>query len=215
MIPDLLSSTQAPLESFWSMPDQAGVDEVGIGPLAGPVVAAAVILDADRPIEGLNDSKKLSAKRRAKLAREIRVNALAWGIGAANVSEIDERNILRASHLAMQRAIQKLGVEPALVLVDGNKTPSLGVPAVAVVKGDGKVPQISAASILAKVCRDRIMQRLDRRYPDYGFGKNMGYPTRAHMEALRLHGPIAEHRRSFAPVRQAAAENTSQQNELL
>lgn len=181
----------------------AGVDEVGRGPLAGPVVAAAVVFASIRPA-GLRDSKKLSAKRREVLATEIKAVALAWGIGRASVAEIDRLNILRASHLAMQRAVAALPAAPAVVLVDGNRLPAFSVPAVAVIKGDDRVPEISAASILAKVNRDAEMGQLSARYPGYGLERHKGYGTAAHLAALRALGPSPEHRRSFAPVREAA-----------
>ena len=179
----------------------AGVDEVGRGPLAGPVVAGAVILDPLRPIDGLKDSKRLNAKRRAELAEEIRFKALAWGLGRAEVEEIDALNILRASHLAMQRAVSALSVEPEMVLVDGNLLPVFPVPAVAVVKGDTRVPEISAGAILAKVARDREMIELDGRFPGYGFAAHKGYPTADHLAALTQLGACPVHRSSFAPVR--------------
>lgn len=179
----------------------AGVDEVGRGPLAGPVVAGAVVLDPLRPIDGLKDSKRLNARRRAELAEEIRAKALVWGLGRAEVEEIDALNILRASHLAMQRAVAALSVEPEMILVDGNLLPVFSVPAVAVVKGDARVPEISAGAILAKVARDREMIELDRLYPGYGFAGHKGYPTAEHLSALAELGACAVHRTSFAPVR--------------
>lgn len=178
-----------------------GVDEVGRGPLVGNVVAAAVILDPERPIEGLADSKALSERRRESLFERIQSEALAWSIAEATPEEIDRLNILQATMLAMQRAVQKLGMRPEHVYVDGNRTPELGVPATAIVKGDATVPAISAASILAKVHRDRQMIELDARYPQYGFARHKGYPTRAHLDAIARHGILAEHRRSFGPVR--------------
>jgi ribonuclease HII len=178
----------------------AGVDEAGRGPLAGPVVAAAVILDPARPIAGLADSKKLSAARREQLAGEIRDKALAWGLGRAEVAEIDRINILQASLLAMRRAVENLSIRPERALVDGNRCPLLACPCQAIVKGDATVPAISAASILAKVARDAELCELHDRYPHYGFAQHKGYPTAAHREALRRHGPCPEHRRSFAPV---------------
>ncbi|MEM7000581.1 MAG: ribonuclease HII [Pseudomonadota bacterium] len=183
----------------------AGVDEVGIGPLAGPVIAAAVVLDPERSIEGLTDSKALSAKKREALAEEIKSAALAWAIAAADEAEIDHLNILQASHLAMRRAIDALKIVPPGAFVDGNKVPALGVPTVAVVKGDRLVPQISAASIIAKVERDSIMLELDKRFPAFGFAKHKGYPTKAHFAALETHGVSPVHRRSFAPVAKALA----------
>ena len=179
-----------------------GVDEAGRGPLAGPVYAAAVILDKARPIAGLADSKKLSEKRRDALALEIRQHASAWAIAQASAAEIDELNILHASLLAMRRAVEALSVVPHEVLVDGLYCPDTGLPSRAIVKGDGRVAEISAASILAKTARDAAMLRLHERYPQYGFDGHKGYPTAAHLEALRLHGVSCEHRRSFRPVRE-------------
>ena len=179
----------------------AGVDEVGRGPLAGPVVAAAVILDPERPIEGLADSKKLSECRRESLAVLIREQALAWSLGRAEVHEIDEINILQASLLAMQRAVAGLNREPELVLIDGNRCPPLDYPAQAVVKGDALVPAISAASIIAKVSRDHEMVALDAAYPGYGLASHKGYPSKVHLEALQTLGVTPVHRRSYAPVR--------------
>ncbi len=178
-----------------------GVDEVGRGPLAGPVVAAAVILDPRRPIPGLDDSKKLTEKRREALYDEILEKALAWSLGRAEVEEIDRINILRASLLAMKRAVAGLAVTPGHALVDGNRLPELPCSAEAIVGGDGSVACISAASIIAKVSRDREMVALDARYPGYGLARHKGYPTRAHMEALGTLGVTEIHRRSFAPVR--------------
>ncbi|MFT5782411.1 MAG: ribonuclease HII [Pseudomonas sp.] len=179
----------------------AGVDEVGRGPLCGAVVTAAVILDPARPILGLNDSKKLTAARREQLFDEICAKAISWCIARAEVEEIDQLNILHATMLAMQRAVAGLSVTPRLALIDGNRCPLLDVPSAAVVKGDSKVPAIAAASILAKVSRDREMQMLDLQYPGYGIAGHKGYPTPAHLEALRRLGPTPIHRRSFAPVR--------------
>ncbi len=188
----------------------AGVDEAGRGPLAGPVVAAAVVLDDNRPIEGLNDSKLLSERRRVELARTVRLYARAFAVALADPAEIDGVNILQASLLAMERAILRLGVEPDLVQVDGNQIPRLEsatrIMAEPVVRGDQLIPAISAASILAKVCRDRLMLRWHRRYPLYGFDTNKGYPTPAHLAALGRFGPCPIHRRSFAPVRRADPE---------
>lgn len=184
----------------------AGVDEVGRGPLCGPVITAAVILDPARPILGLNDSKKLSEARRERLFDEIREKALAWCIGRAEVEEIDRLNILQATFLAMQRAVAGLAVRPSLALIDGNRCPVLEVPAAPVVQGDGRVPAIAAASILAKVSRDREMAALDALYPGYGMAGHKGYPTPAHLEALRRLGPTPIHRRSFAPVRALLAD---------
>ena len=178
-----------------------GVDEVGRGPLAGPVVAAAVILDPARPIDGLADSKKLTEARRERLADEIRANALAWSLGRAEVEEIDAINILQASLLAMQRAVAALALSPGEALVDGNRLPSLACPARAIVGGDASEPCISAASIIAKVARDREMVALDARYPGYGLARHKGYPTKAHLSALAELGVTEIHRRSFAPVR--------------
>ena len=177
-----------------------GVDEAGRGPLAGPVVAAAVILDPARPIAGLNDSKKLSAKRREALAIEIRSRALAWAIAEASVEEIDRINILQASLLAMQRAVDALGVQPSQALIDGNRCPQLSCPAQAIIGGDGLVASIAAASILAKTHRDAGMLELHARYPQYGFDRHMGYPTAVHLKALAEHGVSPVHRRSYAPV---------------
>ncbi len=179
----------------------AGTDEAGRGPLVGSVVAAAVILDPANPIEGLNDSKKLSAKRREALFDQIIERALAWHIAEASAAEIDEINILWASMLAMKRAVEGLSTAPELVLVDGNRCPELAMPSRAIVGGDGIEECIGAASILAKVYRDRQMVELHQQYPDYGFDKHKGYPTKAHMQALAEHGAIDEHRRSFGPVR--------------
>lgn len=180
-----------------------GVDEAGRGPLAGSVVAAAVILDPSRPIAGLADSKKLSASVRERLAIEIRSHALAWAIGEASAAEIDQINILQATFLAMRRAIAGLSLAPAHALIDGNRVPAgLHCTAEAIVKGDAKEPAISAASILAKTYRDAQLHALDREYPEYGFARHMGYPTAAHLDALRLHGPSPVHRRSFGPVAQ-------------
>ena len=180
----------------------AGVDEVGRGPLCGPVVTAAVILDPSRPIAGLNDSKKLSEKKRDELFDEIKEKALAWSLGRAEVEEIDRINILQATMVAMQRAVAGLSVRPSLVLVDGNRTPGFdGCRSQAEVKGDGRIAEISAASIIAKVARDREMAELDALYPGYGIAGHKGYPTKAHMEALKNLGVTPIHRRSFRPVR--------------
>ncbi len=180
----------------------AGVDEVGRGPLAGPVIAAAVILDETRPIEGLADSKTLSAKRREDLSVQIKERALCWALGRAEVEEIDRLNILQASLLAMKRAVTALSLPPDLVLVDGNQAPDLAYPLQTVVRGDATVPAISAASILAKVTRDKEMREMDRYFPGYNFSGHKGYPTGQHMEALKMLGISPIHRRSFAPVRQ-------------
>jgi ribonuclease HII len=179
----------------------AGVDEAGRGPLAGPVVAAAVILDPARPIAGLADSKRLTAKVRERLAVQIRDHALAWALGSAGVEEIDRFNILQATLRAMQRAVEELSMQPQHVLIDGNHCPPLEYSATAIVRGDARVAQISAASILAKVARDREMCSLDSLYPEYGFSRHKGYPTPAHLDALRRYGPCPCHRQSFAPVR--------------
>ena len=181
----------------------AGVDEVGRGPLCGAVVTAAVILDPNRPILGLNDSKKLTEARREKLYDEICKKALSWHIARAEVEEIDELNILHATMLAMQRAVEGLHITPKMAMIDGNRCPKLTMPSEAVVKGDSKVPAIAAASILAKVSRDREMAAFELIYPGYGIGGHKGYPTPVHLEALARLGPTPIHRRSFAPVRQA------------
>ncbi len=181
----------------------AGVDEVGRGPLAGPVVTAAVILDPERPISGLADSKVLSEKKREALFEEIQMNAKAWAIGRAEVEEIDKINILQATMLAMQRAVAGLALQPGHVLVDGNRCPAFPCTAEAIIKGDGKIPAISAASIIAKVTRDREMVLLDAEYPGYGLAGHKGYPTKVHMAALQDLGVTPIHRRSFAPVRRA------------
>ena len=179
-----------------------GVDEAGRGPLAGPVSAAAVILDPANPIEGLADSKKLSEKQRDRLAPIIRERALAWAVAYAEVGEIDELNILQATLLAMKRAVQALHIQPQQVLVDGLYCPQTGIPSQAIVKGDSKVAAISAASILAKTARDELMLKLHEQYPQYGFDGHKGYPTAAHIAALREHGVSDVHRRSFRPVRE-------------
>lgn len=194
----------------WDVPGLlAGVDEAGRGPLAGPVVAAAVILDDLKPIKGLADSKKLTARRREALYDEIRAKALCCSIAQASAEEIDRLNILNATLLAMQRAVAGLRLKPVKVLVDGNRLPALDVLAEAIVSGDALVPAISAASILAKVTRDRQLEALDRLHPAYGFAKHKGYGTAEHLQALQRHGPLPEHRRSFAPVARAAAQNRS------
>lgn len=178
-----------------------GVDEAGRGPLAGPVTAAAVMLDPERPINGLRDSKKLSAVARERLADEIRQHAVAWCVAEASVAEIDQLNILQATMLAMQRAVAGLGRPPDEVMVDGNRCPNWTWRSQAVVKGDDKVAAIAAASILAKTARDQYMCRLHDDYPAYGFAKHMGYGTAAHLAALKAHGACPQHRRSFAPVK--------------
>jgi ribonuclease HII len=179
-----------------------GVDEAGRGPLAGPVSAAAVILDESRPIEGLADSKKLSERQRDQLAPLIRERALAWAVAHAEVEEIDRLNILQATLLAMRRAVLALHMQPQQVLVDGLYCPQTGIPSLAIVKGDSKVAAISAASILAKTARDELMLKMHEQYPQYGFDGHKGYPTAAHLAALRQHGVSDVHRRSFRPVRE-------------
>ena len=185
------------------MPERliAGVDEVGRGPLAGPVISAAVILNPACAIEGLADSKVLSAKRREALCTQIRERALCWAIGRAEVEEIDVLNILHASLLSMRRAVLALTIKPQKVLVDGNRCPDLPCPAEAIIKGDATVKAISAASIIAKVTRDREMRDLHDQYPDYGFDRHKGYPTRLHRECLAKYGATVHHRKSFRPVR--------------
>jgi ribonuclease HII len=200
-----LRAEQAPL--VWDTPGLvAGVDEAGRGPLAGPVVAAAVILDDHKPIKGLADSKKLSALRRERLFDEIRAKALCCSVAMATVDEIDRLNILHATMLAMQRAVKGLRLRPSKVLVDGNRLPVLDVVAEAIVSGDALEPSISAASILAKVTRDRMLDELHLLHPGYGFDRHKGYGTAMHLSALRTLGPLPEHRRSFAPVAQALKE---------
>jgi ribonuclease HII len=179
----------------------AGVDEVGRGPLAGAVVAAAVILDPNKPIEGLADSKKLSEKRREKLAVEIKERALCWALGRAEVEEIDQINILQASLLAMKRAVEALEISADHALIDGNRCPELSCSSEAIVGGDGSVASIGAASIIAKVARDHEMVELDQRYPGYGLAKHKGYPTKMHLAALQQLGVSPIHRRSFGPVK--------------
>ena len=196
-------------ELFANIGPVAGVDEAGRGPLAGPVVAAAVILDSSRPIAGLRDSKKLSQARREALESEIHALAASWSVAWSDPAEIDALNILAATMLAMRRAILGLAVTPASVQVDGNRLPDLcfghaRIDGTAVVGGDDKIEAISAASILAKTARDRIMVRMDRYYPDYEFARHKGYGTEAHRRCLLEHGPCREHRRSFAPVREMA-----------
>lgn len=184
-------------------PDEliCGVDEAGRGPLAGTVVAAAVILDPKRPIAGLRDSKKLSEAKREQLALEIRQHALAWCIAEASVAEIDQLNILQASMLAMRRAVEGLAVTPTLALIDGNRCPVMAVRSEAIVKGDDKVAAISAASILAKTARDHQLLELHQQYPDYAFDQHKGYPTALHLQRLQQHGVSPVHRRSFGPVK--------------
>lgn len=183
----------------------AGVDEVGRGPLAGGVLAAAVVLPERHGISGIVDSKKISPKRRSALSKLIRELAIDWQIGRASVAEIDEINILQASLLAMKRAVEQLGCQPDMVLVDGNRTPEIVYPCEAIVGGDDSVEIISAASIVAKVERDGEMEQLDEIYPEYGFRRHKGYPTKYHLEALQEHGPCPIHRRSFAPVKRILA----------
>lgn len=181
----------------------AGVDEVGRGPLAGDVVAAAVVLGPDCTIQGLNDSKKLSEKRREQLYKEIIDSAQAWAVARASIAEIDELNILHASMLAMRRAVEGLGVRPTMVLVDGNRIPEWSFPAQAIVGGDALKAEIAAASILAKVSRDREMLEMHQQYPEYGLDRHKGYPTKLHLEQLARHGASPIHRRSFGPVKKA------------
>lgn len=190
-------------EFEFTMPEGliVGVDEVGRGPLAGPVVAAAVILDPNKPIEGLKDSKLLSEKKRDALAPIIRERALAWALGRAEVDEIDSINILHASLLAMRRAVLALNIQPNHALVDGNRCPELPCEATAIVKGDSKIPAICAASIIAKVARDQEMVQLDAEYPQYGLASHKGYPTKAHISALNEFGITTIHRKSFGPVK--------------
>lgn len=192
----------------------AGVDEVGRGPLCGPVIAAAVILDPEHPIAGLNDSKKLTEKRREALTEKIKTFALAYSIGRATVEEIDTINILQASMLAMQRAVNGLSIRPELALIDGNRCPMLNIPSEAIIKGDSKVESIAAASIIAKVTRDYEMVLMDKEWPQYGIAKHKGYPTKAHMEALRQHGPAPIHRKSFKPVKNLLELNSERRTHL-
>ncbi|ATH77636.1 ribonuclease HII [Vreelandella venusta] len=194
-----------PLVVAYTGPYLAGVDEVGRGPLIGSVVAAAVILDPQAPIEGLTDSKKLTARKREQLDVQIRERALAFALAEASAAEIDTLNIYHATHLAMRRAIDALMPAAEYLLVDGNRLPGHALPGQAVVKGDARHPAIAAASILAKVARDAQMAELDLRYPEYGFARHKGYPTKEHLAALEAHGPLAEHRKSFAPVQRQLA----------
>lgn len=187
----------------------AGVDEAGRGPLAGPVVAGAVILDPDNPVEGLRDSKRLTEARREYLFEEIREKALAWAVGRAEVEEIDRVNILQATLLAMQRAVNALQPAAEFALVDGNRCPELACPSRFVIKGDSLVPAISAASIIAKVIRDREMVLLDEKFPGYGLARHKGYPSSAHVEAIEKLGVLPVHRRSFAPVRRILERDES------
>lgn len=190
-----------------------GVDEAGRGPLVGAVVAGAVVLDPNKPIDGLKDSKKLTAAKRDFLYEQILENAKAWGVGEASPAEIDQINILQATMLAMRRAIEdlsiRLGAWPEKALIDGNRCPELPIAAEAIIKGDAKEPAISAASIVAKVTRDRQMMQLHERHPEYGFAQHMGYPTEAHFAALKQYGVCPEHRRSFSPVRKVLETLTS------
>ena len=179
----------------------AGVDEAGRGPLAGPVLSAAVILKPQSNLIGLNDSKKLSAKKRRSLSNEIKINSVSWSIGISTVQEIDDINILKASLLSMERAIKNLSEVPEKVIVDGQYTPEIDVPCEAIIRGDAIEKSIMAASILAKVERDKIMLELDKKYPNYKFGQHKGYPTKIHMDALRVFGPCKEHRQSFKPIK--------------
>ncbi|MEQ4617441.1 MAG: ribonuclease HII [Corticimicrobacter sp.] len=199
---------------FTCIPDvaglMAGVDEAGRGPLAGPVYAAAVILDPARPIEGLADSKKLTARRREQLAVQIQAQALAWHIACADVAEIDSLNILQATMLAMQRAVQGLVVQPSLALVDGNRAPKLACQVQTIVKGDALVQAISAASILAKTARDAYLLTLHKQYPQYEFDRHKGYGTALHLARLNEHGPCPAHRTSFAPVRNCLLPSAGQ-----
>lgn len=207
MIPPSYNLAASPyvtsLQAIKAEPFVAGVDEAGRGPLAGSVVAAAVILNPAKPVDGLMDSKLLSASRRDELESAIKSSALAWAVAEASVTEIDDLNILHASMLAMKRAVAALSVRPLHVLVDGNRCPDVTEPCEAIVKGDQLVEAISAASILAKVSRDRMMCALHQLHPDYGFDRNKGYPTKAHFAALAEFGVLPEHRRSFGPVRRA------------
>ncbi|WP_300661232.1 ribonuclease HII [Hydrogenophaga sp.] len=206
-----LKAEQAQL--IWDVPGLvAGVDEAGRGPLAGPVVAAAVILDDLKPIKGLADSKQLTALRRERLYDEIRAKALCCSIAQASVEEIDQLNILQATMLAMRRAVLGLRLKPTKVLVDGNRLPALDVLAEAIVSGDALVPSISAASILAKVTRDRMLCELHQLHPEYGFDRHKGYGTAEHLRALQAHGALPAHRRSFAPVARALALANQEQN---
>jgi ribonuclease HII len=203
-MPSRRSFKLSSLGAGWERPGLvAGVDEAGRGPLAGPVVAAAVILDELRPINGLADSKALTVRRRERLFDEVRARALCLCIAQASVEEIDRLNILEATLLAMRRAVAGLRLTPHRVVVDGNRLPALPMPAAAVVKADAKVAAVSAASILAKVHRDRLCEALHERWPDYGFAGHKGYPTPEHLQALRRHGACPAHRRSYAPVRAA------------
>lgn len=204
-IPGATLEPQSELGFFEGLTPVAGVDEVGRGPLAGPVVAAAVILDPVQPVDGLRDSKQLTAVRREELAGLLKARALAWAIGFCTPQEIDDINILQASMLAMRRAVEALHVPPGFVRVDGNRCPELAIPVEAIVGGDDTVPCISAASIIAKVHRDAEMRRLHDEFPAYGFNRHKGYATPEHLAALEMHGACSIHRRSFAPVRDCLA----------
>ena len=182
---------------------EAGVDEVGRGPLAGPVVSAAVILDSSLEIDGLDDSKKLSEKKRLELSRKIKESAIAWNLASASIKEIDSLNILQASLLSMKRAVEGLKIIPEKVICDGNYKPDISIECEAIIKGDSSVKSIMAASIIAKVTRDELMKDLDKIYPAYGFKKNKGYPTKFHLDALKLLGPCKIHRLSFKPVKES------------
>jgi ribonuclease HII len=182
---------------------EAGVDEVGRGPLAGPVVSAAVILDSSLEIDGLDDSKKLSEKKRLELSRKIKESAIAWNLASASIKEIDSLNILQASLLSMKRAVEGLKIIPEKVVCDGNYKPDISIECEAIIKGDSSVKSIMAASIIAKVTRDELMKDLDKIYPAYGFKKHKGYPTKLHLDALKLLGPCKIHRLSFKPVKES------------
>jgi len=201
-----IDETRTSQLSLTRLAEVAGVDEVGRGPLAGPVTAAAVILNPEQPVIGLRDSKKLSAKARERLAQEIQESALAWSVAHASIAEIDELNILHASMLAMQRAVQALSTAPALALIDGNRAPQLDCAAHTIIKGDDRVACISAASVLAKVTRDDLMIQLAENWPGYGFEQHKGYGTALHRRKIKELGVTPMHRRSFAPVRQALKE---------
>jgi len=192
-----------------------GVDEAGRGPLAGPVIAAAVMLDKDKPIFGLDDSKKLSVKQRERLFDEIVHKSKSYGIGRAEANEIDQINILKATLLAMKRAITSLTIQGEYVVVDGNMLPLISLPSQAIIGGDGFVPEISAASILAKVTRDREMYQLDKKFPGYGFAKHKGYPTKAHRDALQTLGVCSIHRKTFAPVKECVQLKVKRKREFI